>query len=454
MSRRLLLTVLSFLLLALACGAPDAPEPAEPAEAEATGHPADDWCWEHGVPESACTICNPELIPEYKAKDDWCAPHDLPESVCHLCGHGVEPPSGGPQADVHAGTRIRFRSGEVEALAGIETAPAGHAMMTGGVPATASIGFHGDRFAEIRAPAGAVVRSLEVDLGQRVARGDTLAVLDSAEVGELRAELDASRERERSAQADLDRQRELRQAGIASERQVDQASREQEAASSAVRAALAALATLGASPEGAGARFSLRAPIAGEVIRRPAVLGSAVSATDLLVVLAGPEIMWANLALREADAAAVSVGDGVEVEIDGIADGVFQGIITWTSAEVDPITRTVAARAELPNPEGRLRGNQFGRARVLTQKTARGVVVPRDALQRLDDGWVVFVRLEQGLYEPRAVDRGESFGDRVQVSGPVRAGESVVTTGAFLLKTELRRDAIGAGCCEIEHEEG
>jgi cobalt-zinc-cadmium efflux system membrane fusion protein len=82
------------------------------------------------------------------------------------------------------------------------------------------------------------------------------------------------------------------------------------------------------------------------------------------------------------------------------------------------------------------------------------VVVPRDALQRLDDGWVVFVRVEAGLYEPRAVDRGASIGDRVEVNGPIEAGEPVVTTGAFLLKTELRRDAIGAGCCEIEHEEG
>jgi membrane fusion protein, heavy metal efflux system len=452
MSRRLFLTVLSFLALALACGAPDAPEP---TEADPTSAAAEvDWCWEHGVPESACTICNPELIPEYKAKGDWCAPHNLPESVCHLCGHGVEPPAGGPPEDVHAGTRIRFRSEEIEALAGIETAPAGHATVGGGVPATASIGFHGDRFAEVRAPAGAVVRSLTVDLGERVARGATLALMDSAEVGSLRATLDASRERERSAQADLDRQRELREAGVASERQVEQASRELEAASGAVRAALAALDAMGASPDGTGARFALRAPIAGEVIRRPAVLGSAVSPTDLLVVLADPELMWANLALREADAATVSVGDGVEVEIDGIGDGVFQGTITWTSAEVDPITRTVAARAELPNPEGRLRGNQFGRARIQAQQTAEGVVVPRDALQRLDDGWVVFVRVEAGLYEPRAVDRGASIGDRVEVNGPIEAGEPVVTTGAFLLKTELRRDAIGAGCCEIEHEEG
>ncbi len=454
MSRRLLLAVLTTFVLALACGAPDAPEPVPEPEPEATGWPADDWCWEHMVPESKCTICNPDLAAEYIAKGDWCAPHDLPESVCHLCGHGVEPPAGGPPLDAYAGTRIRFRSAEIEIQAGIQTATADMAAVDGGIGATASVGFHGDRFAEVRAPAGSVVRALRVDLGQRVSRGDTLALLDSAEVGELRASLAASRERERSAQADLDRQHELRQAGIASERQVELASQELEAASGAVHAASAALDAVGASADDVGARYSLRAPIGGEVIRRPAVLGSAVSTTDLLVVLADPSVMWANLSLREADAAEVTLGDAVTVEVDGIGVGGFQGEITWMSAEVDPVTRTVAARAELPNPDGLLRGNQFGQARVWSQQEGQGVVVPRDALQRLDDGWVVFVRLEPGLYEPRAVDRGESLGDRVAIQGPVKAGETVVTTGAFLLKTELRRDAIGAGCCEIEHEEG
>lgn len=57
----------------------------------------DDWCGEHGVPESQCTRCNPKLIPAFKASGDWCAEHDLPESQCLKCNPDlkiVRPPAG------------------------------------------------------------------------------------------------------------------------------------------------------------------------------------------------------------------------------------------------------------------------------------------------------------------------------------------------------------------------
>jgi cobalt-zinc-cadmium efflux system membrane fusion protein len=63
---------------------------------------------------------------------------------------------------------------------------------------------------------------------------------------------------------------------------------------------------------------------------------------------------------------------------------------------------------------------------------------------------VVFVRTGDGLYEPRQVEIGRANGSLVQVIGSIRPGSSVVTDGAFLLKTELSKENIGAGCCEVE----
>lgn len=57
----------------------------------------EDWCEEHGVPESKCTRCNPKLIPAFKATKDWCDEHDLPESQCTKCNPDlkiVRPPKG------------------------------------------------------------------------------------------------------------------------------------------------------------------------------------------------------------------------------------------------------------------------------------------------------------------------------------------------------------------------
>ena len=109
----------------------------------------------------------------------------------------------------------------------------------------------------------------------------------------------------------------------------------------------------------------------------------------------------------------------------------------------------VTARAELPNPSGQLRANQFAQARIATSAPRTAVSVPRAALQRIGERDVVFVRTAQGVYHPRVVRR-YGGGDIVQVEGSVRAGDVVVTTGAILLRTEIMPGSIGAGCCEVE----
>jgi membrane fusion protein, heavy metal efflux system len=434
------------LVVLPACDAPPAqPQPATPRQVE-VGDPAD-WCLGHGLPESRCTVCNPELTEGFVASGDWCPEHGYPESACPTCN-----PWAPPNSDdvVQPGTRIRFRSPEIEARAGIETAPAAVAGLGIGVDATARIVFDADRVAEIRSPTSGVVREVRAHLGDAIAPGRALIVLDSAEVGDLRARLSAARERSRTAEADLARQRDLRAAGIASSRQEELATQEVEAASSQVRAAEAALRAAGAEGEGASGRYAAVSPIAGILVRRPVVLGAAVSSADLLAMVADTSAVWALLDVQEEDIGQVQLGQTVSVEVDGVGARIFQGTIGWIAAEVDPRTRTVTARAELDNAEGLLLANQFGRATIQVAPAARVVAVPTAAVQRLDDGAVVFVRTGPGLYEPRAVDTGRSTAQRIEVKGLIEPGDAVVTTGAFLLKTELRKDAIGAGCCEVE----
>ncbi|MCP4497947.1 MAG: efflux RND transporter periplasmic adaptor subunit, partial [Phycisphaeraceae bacterium] len=139
---------------------------------------------------------------------------------------------------------------------------------------------------------------------------------------------------------------------------------------------------------------------------------------------------------------------------DGVAGRTFTGTVTWIASEVDARTRAVTARAEVRNPDGLLRAGQFARATVRVAVPEGAATVPMDAVQRVGDESVVFVRTAEGLYEPRIVRLGRSDGRRVQVAGEVRAGDAVVTTGAFLLRTELSRDSIGAGCCEVEGPRG
>ena len=81
-----------------------------------------------------------------------------------------------------------------------------------------------------------------------------------------------------------------------------------------------------------------------------------------------------------------------------------------------------------------------------------GLLVPREAVQRVESRTLVFVKRGGGLFEPVAVETGEAEGELVEVVSGLEPGAEVVTTGAFLLKTEIMKESIGAGCCDLEEK--
>lgn len=405
-----------------------------------------DWCLEHALPESKCTKCNPALVAEFKQAGDWCAGHGFPESVCPVC-HPQAPPAGAEQAALEART-VRLGAPDIEAAAGIATVTARSAAAVASVACPARIAFHGDRVAEVRASVPGIVRAVRAELGAPVAAGDPLFELESGHIGEVQAALGAANVRARTALTDLQRQRTLRQAGVASARGVEVAGRELASARGERAAAEATLRIAGAGPDGPSGRYTLTAPIGGTVVRRPAVLGLLATDDTSLATIADTSVMWALCDVAESDAPRIAIGQTARLTVHGADDATLVGTISWIAAEVDPRTRTVAARVALPNPRGQLRANQFGIARIETGAPRAAVSVPRAAVQRIGEREVVFVRSAPGVYQPRVVRR-RGDGDVVQIEGGVRAGDAVVTTGAILLRTELMPGSIGAGCCEV-----
>jgi cobalt-zinc-cadmium efflux system membrane fusion protein len=80
------------------------------------------------------------------------------------------------------------------------------------------------------------------------------------------------------------------------------------------------------------------------------------------------------------------------------------------------------------------------------------LLVPRDAIQHAESRTLVFVKRSDTLFEPVAVKTGETRGGLVEVVSGLEPGAEVATTGAFLLKTEIMKASIGAGCCDLEEK--
>jgi cobalt-zinc-cadmium efflux system membrane fusion protein len=408
---------------------------------------AADWCLEHGLPESKCTKCNTGLVSQYKASGDWCGEHGFPESVCPVCAPQAAP-DGAEQAAIEMRV-VSFDSPGIEDAAGIRTVPARRVEVAPSLECTARIAFHGDRIADVRTLVPGVIRKIHAPLGARVELGAALFELESTRVGDIQAALHIANVQLRTTRANLARQRTLRKGGIASQRQVEVARQALAAARAQSKAARAALRIAGAEQEAPSGRYTLTAPLAGTLVRRPAVLGLLATESTSLATIADTTLMWALCDVAEGDAARLALGQSALVTVHQVDDSTHEGTITWIASEVDPRARTVAARVELPNPDGHLRANQFARGRIETGSPRWAVAVPREAIQRVGEREVVFVRNSAGSYQPRVVRR-HGGGDLVQVEGGVRAGDAVVTTGAVLLRTEIMPGSIGAGCCEIE----
>lgn len=422
--------------------------PVSPPGPPASASPAStsDWCIEHGLPESKCPKCNPSLLPELRSSGDWCEEHGYPESVCPTCNPQV-PPAGAEQAAIESRV-ILLDPPSMEEAAGIRGVRARSAAALNAVSCTARIAFNSDRSADVRAIVAGIVREVSIKHGDRVEAGAPLFTLESTRVSELQVTLQTARQKIRTARANLGRQRELRAARVASARQVEVARQELATARGEAASAEAALEMAGASADGPLGRYVLSAPVAGVVVRRPAVIGLFASEETSLATIVDTSTMWALCDVPEADASRVALGQRMTVRVDG-GEGRFAGTLTWIASEVDPRTRTVSARAELANPDGALRAHQFARARIQAGEGRTAVAVPPAAVQRVSGLEVVFVRTRKGAYQPRVVRRGDdSGGEWVQVEGAVREGDVVVVEGAVLLRTEVMPGSIGAGCCE------
>lgn len=415
------------------------------ANPAAQGEP---WCKEHAVPEAKCTKCRPQLIAKFIQAGDYCREHGYPESVCPYC-HPEKVKAAGHALPTfpEPGTKIRLASAAIEREAGIETTRVAERPFAETLDAVGQLEFDQNKLARLSARGDATVVEVKVDVGEDVRRGQTLVVLASGAIGGAQSRLAAAEARVQAARASLEREESLVSGGISSRRDVEQARTELATAEGERDAARAELRAAGAGDAGVGGRYALVAPFDGTVVARTAVTGRAVSAEDSLVEVADVRTLWAVLEVPEEHARAVRAGQRVTLRVDGSGE-VREVRVTRVGASVDPRTRTVRVRVDLPNKDRALRAGSFVRGTIEVSLPRSALLVPRDAVQRAQEHDLVFVRTAPGQYDPLSVKVGARTGREVEILGGLEPGSDVVTTGAFVLKTEILKDSIGAGCAD------
>jgi len=188
--------------------------------------------------------------------------------------------------------------------------------------------------------------------------------------------------------------------------------------------------------------LSVRAPLAGTVIEAPALAGAHVEPGDPLFKLADPASLWARVHVFEKDLAAVRPGSSAVLRTQAFPGREFPGRLVLLGPVMDEKTRTVEGRIEVGNADGCLRAGMYVEAALASGRERTAVVVPASALQEFQSLPVVFVREGETTFRLRPVEIGDREGGLVEIVGGVSAGEWVVTTGGFLLKSELLKSSL------------
>jgi membrane fusion protein, heavy metal efflux system len=351
---------------------------------------------------------------------------------------------------------------------GIRTHPAGRRKLTATFAAPGRVAFNTEAMAHVGSVLTGRITDMKVRLGDTVAEGDELFVIESPELAEAQSDFLQRRTAVTVAEAALEpvrlayeRAKALhdKHEGIALA-EVQKREAEWRAAQGALATAKAALAaaenklhvmgldhkaveslvqTGAVSP-----RSPVRAPLAGQVVEREVTLGELVNPDrDALLVLADLGTLWVVADVPESRLAGVEVGSKARVQIAATPQNAVNGTVTYISPTLNPETRTAGVRVEVPNEKGVLRPGMFARVELsAAQQNADEeavLVVPEEAVQTVEGEPSVFVPVEgePNTFAKRAVKVGKPVGGMVPVLAGLEEGQPVVTSGTFILKADL-----------------
>jgi cobalt-zinc-cadmium efflux system membrane fusion protein len=349
------------------------------------------------------------------------------------------------------------------ATAGISVEPARTLMRAERLEAPAVLALDERRTARLGSLVEGVVVESEVQVGDRVAPGAALAQLHSHVVHDLWAEYRKAVAERRQAETELafagqgeERARRLYADDAISLRELQRAETDRSAAEehldiarTEVRRAEEALQHLGITnqddPSGeSGEYVPVRSPIGGVVLEKQVTQGSAVTPGERLFVVSDLSSLWAIAEVDETRLSLVRAGEPATVRVSAYPGEAFEGTVSFVGDVVNPRTRRITVRCQLPNPDGRLKPEMFAAVSLGTSEPAPVLVVPQAAIQEIQGRPLVFVLTPEGSFVRRDVQTGSEADGLVEVRAGLAEGEQVATSGSFLLKSQLLAGTLAA----------
>lgn len=303
-----------------------------------------------------------------------------------------------------------------------------------------------------------VVRQVFKHLGDKVKANDLLATLSSRDLANTKAEFVAADSLLQLANTNLKRERSLYNSKVTAKSAYLAAKQMQAEMSIKRKAAEQRLLAIGINTQAILSvlhntdkdltLYQLHAPADGVIIEKHAVQGEVLDTTARSFTIADLSRVWINLTVYQKDLPLIQQGQQVMISTRfGLSaqESTTISSISWLSPILDETTRSATARVVIDNPNGNWRPGLFVRAQVALMEMPAEIVVPVSVLQNLKGQTVVFVRHENGDFEPQTVQIGRSDFLQVEILQGLQVGQTYVSQNAFVLKAQLQKAEFAEG---------
>jgi cobalt-zinc-cadmium efflux system membrane fusion protein len=319
------------------------------------------------------------------------------------------------------------------------------------------------RVVEVASVGNGRVERLDKILGDEVKASTVLAVIQSSELGRAQAEFLTSKAKLDLSRATLEREDKLYKQQISSEADFLTAGNAFKAAEAKMVAAKKSLQLFGLSEDqvqsfarqqtnGTFGQLVLTAPIDGIITEQNIVRGRLVGSTDTLYTIADLSQVWVWCDVYERDLAALyelaALGQSTtaDIRVSAFPKEVFKGTVDIIGNEVNRETRTVKVRIIAQNPATKLKPGMFADVRIGLPQTQSVIRIPETAVMYDSSDRFVFVHLKDDLWIRRDITPGETKDGLVLVRDGLETGITIATKGAFMFKSEVLKEKMGAGC--------
>jgi cobalt-zinc-cadmium efflux system membrane fusion protein len=381
--------------------------------------------------------------------------HDMPTYQCAECRYEVG------VVKVAAGL---LRRADGSGL--VRTQAVARTKVSATLPATGEVALNENAAVHISPRIAGIVESVSVDIGARVKAGDTLLTLASVELGKALADYERNRTLSDLTEKVFARETKLREQKVGAEQDVIEAQMTFEQHRTDLKASEQMLHVLGLTDEdlagmrepahGVGAgRLPVRAPIAGMIIEKHAVAGEMAEEGKDLLLLADLATVWVWANVQSRDLAALLSAEKrgpvpVEITVSAFPDRPFKGMLDYVGATMNEETRTVKVRATVANPDLELRPGMFCDASIAIDngQAEEVLAAPRAAVMADEGKSFVFKHWKDDFFIRQDVRKGREFFGMVEIREGLKEGDTVAVEGAFLLKSDVLREKMGAGCAD------